>query len=47
MLGFEGALAHWAFDRGALPGHPGLVACVLIGSGRLFNTLQFNAIAEL
>jgi squalene-associated FAD-dependent desaturase len=33
MLGFESALLQWAFDRGALSGHAGLIACVLSGSG--------------
>jgi squalene-associated FAD-dependent desaturase len=33
MLGFHGGLAQWAFDRGRLSGHHGLVACVLSGAG--------------
>jgi squalene-associated FAD-dependent desaturase len=33
MLGFPGGLAQWAFDRGPLSGHRGLIACVLSGGG--------------
>jgi squalene-associated FAD-dependent desaturase len=33
MLGFPGGLAQWAFDRGRLSGHRGLIACVLSGGG--------------
>jgi squalene-associated FAD-dependent desaturase len=34
MLGFSDGLAQWAFDRGVLSGHPGLIACVISGAGQ-------------
>jgi squalene-associated FAD-dependent desaturase len=33
MLGLHAGLAQWAFDRGSLSGHRGLIACVLSGAG--------------
>ena len=33
MLGVQGGLAQWVFDRGRLSGHHGLIACVLSGAG--------------
>jgi uncharacterized protein with NAD-binding domain and iron-sulfur cluster len=33
MLGLQGGLAQWVFDRGSLSGHRGLIACVLSGGG--------------
>lgn len=44
MLGFENALLQWAFDRGALSGYAGLIACVLSGSGA-HESLSHQALA--
>ena len=35
MIGLAGAISQWAFDRGALGGHAGLIAVVVSAAGRL------------
>jgi hydroxysqualene dehydroxylase len=47
MLGFQGGLAQWAFDRGALSGHRGLIACVLSGAGAHESLAQEELAAAL
>jgi squalene-associated FAD-dependent desaturase len=44
MLGFQGGLAQWAFDRGSLSGERGLIACVLSGAGA-HESLSQDALA--
>ncbi len=47
MLGFQGGLAQWVFDRGALSGHRGLIACVLSGAGAHESLAQEELAAAL
>jgi squalene-associated FAD-dependent desaturase len=47
MLGFQGGLAQWAFDRGSLSGHRGLIACVLSGAGAHESLAQEELAAAL
>ncbi|MGH8679921.1 MAG: hydroxysqualene dehydroxylase HpnE [Burkholderiales bacterium] len=47
MLGLRGGLAQWAFDRGSLSGHRGLIACVLSGSGAHESLAQEELAAAL
>jgi squalene-associated FAD-dependent desaturase len=47
MLGFQCGLAQWAFDRGSLSGHRGLIACVLSGAGAHESLAQEELAAAL
>ena len=47
MLGFQGGLAPWAFDRGSLSGQRGLIACVLSGAGAHESLTQDELAAAL
>ena len=47
MLGFQGGLALWAFDRGSLSGHRGLIACVQSGAGAHESLAQDELAAAL
>jgi uncharacterized protein with NAD-binding domain and iron-sulfur cluster len=47
MLAFPGGLAQWAFDRGRLSGHRGLIACVLSGGGPHESLSQEALVAAL
>ena len=47
MLGFQGGLAQWAFDRGSLSGQRGLIACVLSGAGMHESLAQHELAAAL
>lgn len=44
MLGFDGGIAQWIFDRGALCGQAGLVAAVISGEGP-WQALSHDALA--
>jgi len=47
MLGFQGGLAQWAFDRGSLSRQRGLIACVLSGAGAHESLAQDELAAQL
>jgi len=47
MVGFQGGHAQWAFDRGRLSGHRGLIACVLSGAGAHESLAQEELAAAL
>jgi squalene-associated FAD-dependent desaturase len=47
MVGFQGGHAQWVFDRGALSGHSGLIACVLSGAGAHESLAQEELAAAL